>query len=204
MVGYLVVPVHVFGHARHIAECASGDGAFLQQVPNAGEHRHVGHPYTGAGAAAADHPSQVAHEAKSGDVGAGVHSHPHHGFRRASVQFGHGVHGFFQDGVGGYSLLNPSSDDSRADRLGKDQDIPGLGVGVGDLFPRFNQADYRKSVFGFGVVHRMSANDQTVGLHGLVVAAFQNVAQHIHCQLGGESDHVQGHQGLPAHGVNIA
>ena len=79
-----------------------------------------------------------------------------------------------------------------------------MGAGVGNLTARLDQPHHRQPVFGFVVVNGVAADDEAVGLGGLVVAAAQYIAQHIGGQGGGEADHIQGKQRPAAHRVDVA
>ena len=88
--------------------------------------------------------------------------------------------------------------------LVKYQNVAGLCAGVGYLLARLHQPDHREAVLGFVVVHGVAADDEAVGLGGLVVAAAQHVAQHLAGQGGGEAHYVEGQQRAAAHGVDVA
>jgi len=146
----------------------------------------------------------MAHQAKAGNIGAGVGANPHHGFGSGAVQVGHGFHRPLQHFFRHPALLARGGDDAGAQGLGQHQHVAWTGARVGDLLAWLHQSHHRQAVLRLWVIYSVAAHDEAACFSSFGVTAPQHLAQHRLIQRGGESHDIQRQKGLAAHGIDIA
>ncbi len=102
----------------------------------------------------------MAHEAKAGDIGAGVHAYAVADRRRIPVQAGHHLANAALHLCRAQAGLESGGDGAGADRLGQIEQIAGAGAGVGDHIFGMNQAGDCQAVLELVVADRVAADDQ--------------------------------------------
>ena len=114
----------------------------------------------------------MAEQAEAGDVGHRVHVLVLRQLSADAVEQGRGRDHLAIAAVRQRVLLDRRRIDADAERLGQDDRVAGLRVGVAAHVARMAQADHREAVDRLGTIDRMSARDRDagVGAHRLPAA----------------------------------
>jgi len=90
-----------------------------------------------------------------------------------------------------------------ADGFGHYQHISGDRAHIAQHLVRVHIAGNAHTVLGLRILYGVAACDHTAGLHSLVVATLQDLADRLLAQTVGHTQQIHRHGGLPAHSVHI-
>ena len=142
-------------------------------------------------------------QAKARDIGAAVKLKSLGQTNRRLVEGAHRV----KHGCGLVLLdelaLDGCGDDTRANRLGQQQDIAHACTAVSEHAVERDKAAHGQAVLGLVVVDGVAARDGAAGLDALVGATRQNLPGNLNAQATGYAEQVHGMTRPPAHGVDV-
>src|ERR1051325_250629 len=127
--------------------------------------------------AAHRHLVTMAGQAEAGDVGAGVGAELKHYIAADVVELNHAGTGGFKKLRRAVAALGGRGYDAGAERLGENEDIAGLGGGVGDDLLGMDQARNRVAELDFRIADRVAADDDGAGLGKAFGPAALDVAE---------------------------
>ncbi len=190
--------------ARPVAVRGAGDEALLGELGGVLEQRHVGCFQPHSELRPTRQLECMAQYAEAGNVGNGVHVLVLRELGPDAVQGRRGVDHLLI-GLGQQrGLLDRGRVDADADRLGEDQLVARLRIGVAPHLIRPADADHRQAIDRLGAIDRMATSHGNAcrGTDGR--AAFQDLAHHLDRNLvDRHAEDGERHDRLAAHGIDV-
>ena len=137
------------------------------------------------------------------DVRAGVYPQALRRLRRVAVELSHGVGRRLEVVLSDKLALEGGGQDAGAQGLGDDHRVPLAGAVIGQDLLRMHRAGDTHAVLGFVIGDGVAPRDGTHGLGRLVGASGQDLPRHLQIEAVGETQQIQGKDGLSAHGIDV-
>jgi hypothetical protein len=147
---------------------------------------------------------EVSEEAEAGDVGGGIDESLFGESHAGSVEGGHEAHGLVDERLFGEASFDGGGNDAGTEWFRQEEDVAGLGGGVGDDAAWVDHAGYGEAIDGLRIFDGMAAGEGALGFLGFGGATLEDFVDDLVAdEVDGHADDGEGGEGLAAHGVDV-
>ena len=146
----------------------------------------------------------MSHQAKAGDVGAGICAHLHHHILAVLVEGRHRFHHLVIGVLVQQLRFVRSGQHTDAQRFGQHQQVAFLAVAVLHYMVGMDKAGDAQSILRLGILDGVSAGNDGSGFLDLVRAALHDFCHNVHRQAGRKANQIHRQRRVAAHRINIA